>query len=309
MADDIQNGWGAQALDVESLARRAQSVVLSGCAVTDGSGALEIDVASGTVVVAGTEHSVGATTVTQSAGNSNPRKDVVYVDSNGAVQVAEGRPLAARPAGQTGRDTYVPRPPDLSGMDACPLAEVWVAAGASDTGSGDITDRRHLADWVFGDTTHQSVTADKIVIGGTLYEEDDNSPHSVAGVSSTTYTVANTFREVVILQSPNSGAGFNKLQVNGDSGANYDTVTNADTRTSGATEWSIPYGSWRQRLVIRTPNSGNRMKFGAVLADAQTGTGIAGDNGNIGGTIDQFTLFDGGGATRTTKFRVYGRDI
>jgi len=146
MADDIQNNWGAQALDTEQNTRRWQYNVHEGCAVTVGANAMEIDVDNGTVAVAGTRHNVGATTVTLSASQSDPRKDVIYVDSSGAVQVAEGQAKPARPQGQTGRDTYQPLPSDLSQMDATPLAEIWVGAGVSDITSGDVSDRRQFAD-------------------------------------------------------------------------------------------------------------------------------------------------------------------
>lgn len=153
MADDIQNAWGAQAIDVEQLARRYQNVVLNGCAVTDGSGTLEHDIAAGDVVVAGTEHAVSSSTVTLSSSSSNPRKDIIYIDSTGSATVAQGTADTARPDAETRRDTYRPRPPDLSGTDAVPLAEVWVAANASDTATADISDRRLFADAIFNDLT------------------------------------------------------------------------------------------------------------------------------------------------------------
>jgi len=39
MPDNLRNGWGAQALDVEQLTRRYRNAVVSGCAVSDGAGA------------------------------------------------------------------------------------------------------------------------------------------------------------------------------------------------------------------------------------------------------------------------------
>jgi hypothetical protein len=119
---------------------------------------LEHDVASGEVIVEGTRHSVSATTVTLSAANSDPRKDVIYVDSTGSVAVAEGTTASAKPSGETGRDTYQPSPPDLSGTAACPLAEIWVGGGVSDTGGSDISDRRVFADITAGSVDAQSVS-------------------------------------------------------------------------------------------------------------------------------------------------------
>jgi hypothetical protein len=119
---------------------------------------LEHDVASGEVIVDGTRHSVSATTVTLSASNADPRKDVIYVDSTGTVAVASGTPAPAKPSGETGRDTYQPSPPDLSGTAACPLAEIWVGGGVTDTGSTDISDRRVFADITAGSVDAQSIS-------------------------------------------------------------------------------------------------------------------------------------------------------
>jgi len=160
MADDIQNGWGAQALDLNQQQRRYQNAIVSGCAASDGTNAMEIDVADGEAIVAGSRVSVSATTLTLSASNSDPRKDVVYIDSAGTPQVATGTAAPAAPSGETGRDTYQPQPPDLSATDAAVVAEVWVGGGVSDTGSGDISDRRVFADAVFGSVDAQSASID-----------------------------------------------------------------------------------------------------------------------------------------------------
>lgn len=153
MTDDFQNGWGVQALDAEQLNRRYETAVISGCVVSDGADPLEHDVTAGDVLVEGTEHSVSSKTVTLTGGYPNPRKDLIYVDSSGVVQVKEGNPHEAEPDNQKGRDVYSPRPPDLSGVSGCPLAEVWVGIDASDTDTSDISDRRIFANPRFGSAT------------------------------------------------------------------------------------------------------------------------------------------------------------
>jgi hypothetical protein len=178
MADDIENNFGAQALDTEQNARRWQYNVHEGCAVTVGANAMEIDVDNGTVAVAGTRHSVGATTVTLSASQTDPRKDVIYVDSSGAVQVAEGKAKPARPEGQTGRDTYQPLPPDLSQMDATPLAEVWVGADVSDIASGDVSDRRQFGDLTANTADVESLSTDEATINGNQVYVQGTEPNS-----------------------------------------------------------------------------------------------------------------------------------
>ncbi len=143
MTMQTRNGYGAQALDVNVLGKVLEgSAVLSGCTPSVGANDLEIDVASGSVVVDGTEASVSAQTVTLEGGDPSPRKDVVYVDGTGAAQVAKGVAESPKPSNATGRATYRPSPPDLHATAAAVVAEVWVAAGASDVVSEDVTDRR-----------------------------------------------------------------------------------------------------------------------------------------------------------------------
>jgi|GEM_PF-3652127 len=170
MPDNIENGWGAQALDLNQQQRRYQNAIVSGCGASDGTNAMEIDVASGEAIVAGSRVSVSTTTLTLTSSNTDPRKDVIYIDSAGVPQVATGTAAPAAPSGETGRDTYQPQPPDLSATDAAVVAEVWVAGGTGDTGSGDISDRRVFADIVAG-----SVDAQSASIGSTRISPDPNA--------------------------------------------------------------------------------------------------------------------------------------
>jgi len=162
MPDNIENGWGAQALDLNQQQRRYQNAIVSGCGASDGTNAMEIGVASGEAIVAGSRVSVSTTTLTLTSSNTDPRKDVIYIDSAGVPQVATGTAAPAAPSGETGRDTYQPQPPDLSATDAAVVAEVWVAGGTADTGSGDISDRRVFADIVAGSVDAQSVVSDTV---------------------------------------------------------------------------------------------------------------------------------------------------
>lgn len=147
MVSEITNSQGATALDVQQLLNWLRGdTIVSGCAPTAGSGSREIDVASGTARVSGTNVAVGSGTATLDAGDSSPRKDLVYIDSNGAIQVAKGTAAAAAPSGSTRFNTFNPAPPDTSGITGAVVAEVWVAAGKSGTfASADINDRRVLS--------------------------------------------------------------------------------------------------------------------------------------------------------------------
>lgn len=107
-----------------------------------------LSVAAGDVLVDGTVHTLSQTDVGIDAANSTyPRRDVVYVDSSGAVQVAKGAPEAQEPTGQglSRFEFYRPAPPDLNATNGTVVAEVWVAAGASSLDSADIRDRRQRA--------------------------------------------------------------------------------------------------------------------------------------------------------------------
>ena len=89
-------GDGAQALDLGTLYKLVEgNAVLGGLGVSINSGALDqadtLSVASGTALVDGAEQTVGATSVGINAASNDPRKDIVYIDGNGAVQVAEGQ--------------------------------------------------------------------------------------------------------------------------------------------------------------------------------------------------------------------------
>lgn len=145
MADNFENGFGAQALDLETLNRAFEGdSIRTGCAPSKGANALEVDVAAGTAQIDGSDTDISAQTVTLTAGSGDPRKDVIYLDTNGTAQVVAGTPEPAQPSGETGRQTYQPQPVDLAGTAGVVIAEVWVPAGASDVTSDDISDRRPL---------------------------------------------------------------------------------------------------------------------------------------------------------------------
>ena len=148
------DGDGLHALDETQQHRRGDGygVVDPGsgaCEVTVNSGVLAqsdtLTVASGDVLVSGTTFSLATQTLSlNSASETNPRRDVVYVDTSGAVQVAKGTPEAVDPSGQslTRFEFYRPAPPDLASTDGAVLAEVWIPTGASSIQSADVRDRR-----------------------------------------------------------------------------------------------------------------------------------------------------------------------
>lgn len=161
---ELQDQWGYEALDHNGLTNRLQFSTKSGCAVSPGTNALTVQCAAGEVVHDGNSVSVAAqdNVALAAADGSNPRKDVVYVDSTGTLQVATGTAEAAKPSGQTHRSTYRPAPADLSATAAVVLAEVWVAAGAADIAAGDVSERRLFADAVFNSVGAEELAGCKI---------------------------------------------------------------------------------------------------------------------------------------------------
>lgn len=168
MTYNINDNDGAQALDVNQAFDRWQFSVTSGCAVSINSGTLgqadTLTVAAGDILFDGGSVSVASQTAGIDAANvSNPRKDVVYLDSTGTVQVAKGTAEAAAPSTATRFETFRPAPTDLSATNAVVLAEVWVPAGATSVTASDLHDRR-----VFADLAAHSMVAESAVVNNAL---------------------------------------------------------------------------------------------------------------------------------------------
>jgi len=143
----IQAGDGAQALDLNQLfaARDGFSVLTSigGACKVGKSGNSTLAVDSGEVLFDGEVVAVDTQTVAVPDNTaSNPRKDVVFIDGDGSAQLSQGTPAPAKPAGETGRDTFQPAPNDFADIDAVVLAEVFVPAGATAVDAANISDRR-----------------------------------------------------------------------------------------------------------------------------------------------------------------------
>jgi len=165
----FSRGDGFSPLDAQAYRDRLDGMaVVSGLAVSAGSG-LSVAVASGTATVGESSGSVdtvsnGLTTNVSltSADSNDPRKDTIYIDSNGNVTAETGTARPAKPSGETQFSTYQPEPPFPSPDARAILAEVWVGAGSTDVTSSDIRDRRAPAD-IVGDTmTARTVATDTL---------------------------------------------------------------------------------------------------------------------------------------------------
>ena len=188
---EYEQNLGATALDQQTHLDREQGYAVipaSGhvptaggdCEVTTNTGTLgtgnnALSVASGSVLFGGTVTSVASQSVDIATGDANPRKDVIYIDSNGSAQVKEGSPAAVPSEAPGGRfQTWKPAPYDMHDIDGVVLATVWVAGGASSLGSADLRDRRLSADRVVDEldssevTTEQTTTDESVTVA-----EDD----------------------------------------------------------------------------------------------------------------------------------------
>lgn len=178
---EFENSFGAAALDQQQTLDREQGfAVIPGtsglgteCEATVNTGTLgtgnnALSVASGSVLFDGSVTSVSQQSVDIDAGDSDPRKDVVYIDSNGAAQVKKGSPASVPSAAPGERfQTWKPAPYDMHDIDGVVLAVVWVAANASSVTSGDVRDRRLPADETVNELAAQTVTTDGLVVDDT----------------------------------------------------------------------------------------------------------------------------------------------
>lgn len=173
-------GQGYSALDAQAARDR-----LDGYAVVSGLGVsvdtdLFVSVASGTATV-GDDGSGGLATATlgsttsvelDPADTEDPRKDTVYLDATGTVQVETGFPNAGLPSNRTRFETYQPEPPRPS-TEGVILAEVWVAAQETTLVADDIRDRRQPATIRADAMVADSATIDTLTVESTSTVDDE----------------------------------------------------------------------------------------------------------------------------------------
>jgi hypothetical protein len=148
MPIEYKDGDGAQALDQQQDYNRWQYSVVDGCAVSPGTNDMTVQVAAGTILFGGTKVDVSAqdNVALDPADSTYPRKDLIYLDSDGTLQVERGGPEPAKPSTNVRFQTRRPAPPELTSTDAVVVAEVWVEDGVGDIASADVRDRRFESD-------------------------------------------------------------------------------------------------------------------------------------------------------------------
>ena len=126
---NIQSVLYQEIIDVLLEGVNGKNCVLSGLAMTGGAD-MTPDVAKGAVLSNGVLYAVAASTVTISAADAtNPRLDLVVVNSSGSLAVRTGTPSAT------------PKPPARTANDVV-IAQIYVAANDTSIGSGSIQDLR-----------------------------------------------------------------------------------------------------------------------------------------------------------------------
>lgn len=144
MTLDINIGDGADALTINQLADALNGTYwIGGWAWSLGSGDYEVDIAPGDGSLDNSSVSTDSTQTVDLGSEvdvNDPRKAVIYVDEVEAVDYAVGDPVAAAPAGETRFRTWDPAPP--KDVDGVVVAEVWLAANASEIVGDDVRSRR-----------------------------------------------------------------------------------------------------------------------------------------------------------------------
>jgi hypothetical protein len=152
-----------------------------------------------------------------------------------------------------------------------------------------------------------SLGTDSLVIGGKLYEEDDNSPLDAIGVSFTTFELSTSWDEVIIIPD-NQTTGWDQLRVN-DATSGYSYWNGSEN--TGESRWTIPRfpAECVQIHLKNDRDSAIRMSIPRAHHRSTLTTGGTLTDSNAVGDISQFSLSDSGSSGRTGKAHVFGRDM
>jgi hypothetical protein len=315
-------GDGVVALDAEARRDRLDGfAVVSGLAVTVKSG-LTLSIASGTATVgesSGTVDTVslGSSTDTtlQSADANDPRKDTVYIDTNGDIQVETGTAEPYQPSGSTLFDTWQPEPP-LPSTEGVVLAEVVVPAGASSINTSDhVRDRRQPAQASFDEVHARTTTTGSLSVGPdgltALWAKNDPYEFTASAQNSITVTDINSFTTLLIkvgASDLNGNANEVNIQTNGVT-SGYKSFNIDGTKTTGQTAGGpistiSKNGSSEAYLLVTTERNGTAI---SVLNGRafQKPKEIYGGN-TSGLPLDSVTFLRG--VATDWEVRIWGRD-
>jgi hypothetical protein len=132
--------------------------VYSGLAPTAGAG-LNIAIAAGSAYFDTVKVTKATSTnVLIATGVTNPRRDIIVMDSAGTISVVQGTAAAVTVSGtDTKFQTFTPYPPPCP-ANSILIAEIYVAVGAASFAASDILDKRVLLN------TNIVRTSEKIVL-------------------------------------------------------------------------------------------------------------------------------------------------
>lgn len=161
------DGEGAHALDLNQIIDQLEGRgVLAGGSVTSAPGNHMIEVESTAVYLNEQRHEVPETQIDLASYIENaPRKVLVYISTSGTIEVAGGEPSEPEPRDEYRFNTYRPAPPDLSHMDAVPLAEIWLSPDDTRTTDADIKDRSVSADFQIHSASVDVLDVDSLIDG------------------------------------------------------------------------------------------------------------------------------------------------
>ena len=162
------DGWAVTDRDTGSCAVDVNTGTL-------GSGENTLRVQSGTALLDGSETDIPEQVADVPLSDSEPRKDVVALDSAGAAGVITGTAEPISPSGSSLEAAERPAPPDLSGRDVVPLALIVVPADATSITSSEVTDLRATGD-VFAGRISGSVADLVERLGIPVYDNDSDAP-------------------------------------------------------------------------------------------------------------------------------------
>ena len=153
-----------------------------------------------------------------------------------------------------------------------------------------------------------SVSTESLVIGGSLYEEDDNSPFIASDTDSATYNIAGDYQEIIVL--PDFESFFDQIRTNGKTHEEYEYIDNGDQSTSSATQWDLNRFVFEiQWFQISQSATFDRHHLSVQWGTAETGVTVSGTHEVGDSSLDSFTLLDSGGTDRDISARVFGRDM
>lgn len=176
MTLEITNGGGAQTLDIKQPEWQDRGWAVLGDVSTPGSGPLAmsintgalgdgnaaLSIASGDVLVDGEIVSYAGGTIDIDTGSAEARKDLIWIDNTGSIEVEKGQPATPEPTSASRFGTWTPGVPFPPTTPATCIGVVYVAGNATAVSTEDLQDRRLSANAVLSSMrAEQAVLADQ----------------------------------------------------------------------------------------------------------------------------------------------------